>query len=273
MNFIKMQGLGNDFIIIEDYNNKIIENEIELAKKVCHRRFGIGADGLVIIRKSNIADAKMIIINSDGSRANMCGNAIRCFTKYLYEVKHINKEEITIETGDGVKKVKVILHNNYVKLVRVNMGKGSFSGEDVFLKDKNTLIDEEIIIDNKAYKLTSLLMGVPHTILINNKGKYSIEDGKKIEKYELFTKGTNVNLVKRVDDNNIEVITWERGAGATLACGTGCCASVVALNKLGMCSNSVNVITLGGHLVVEIINEEVYMIGEANFICKGELLI
>jgi diaminopimelate epimerase len=268
-----MQGLGNDFIIIEDYNDKFINNEIEIAIKVCHRRFGVGADGLVIIRKSKIADSKMIIINSDGSRANMCGNAIRCFAKYLYEVKNINNDEITIETGDGVKKVNLILHNNNVELVRVNMGKGSFDGKDIFLRDKNTLIDEEVIINNKVYKLTSLLMGVPHTILINNKDEYSIEDGTIIEKCELFTEGTNVNLVKRFDYNNIEVRTWERGVGATLACGTGCCASVVALNKLGMCSNKVNVKTLGGPLVVEIINDEVYMIGEANFICKGELLI
>lgn len=273
MDFIKMQGLGNDFIIIEDYKNKLIENEIEIAKKVCHRRFGVGADGLVIIRKSNIADAKMIIINSDGSRANMCGNAIRCFAKYLYEVKNLFKDEITIETGDGVKKVNLIINEKYVELVRVDMGKGIFSGKDILLKDKNDLINEEIIINNKAYKLTTILMGVPHTILINDNDEYSIKDGKIIEKYELFTEGTNVNLVKKINDKNIEVRTWERGAGATLACGTGCCASVVVLNKLGLCSNKVNVKTLGGDLVIEIINDEVYMTGKASFICKGNLLI
>ena len=131
MNFIKMQGLGNDFILIEDTEELLIEREEELAKQVCNRRFGIGADGLVIIRKSSIADAKMVIINSDGSRANMCGNAIRCFSKYLYEVKNINKDKVDIETGDGVKSVNLYIENNRVTLVKVNMGKGSFNGKEL----------------------------------------------------------------------------------------------------------------------------------------------
>ena len=272
MNFIKMQGLGTDFILIEDTEELLIEREEELAKQVCNRRFGIGADGLVIIRKSSIADAKMVIINSDGSRANMCGNAIRCFSKYLYEVKNINKNKLYIETGDGVKPVDLYIENNKVTLVKVNIGKGSFNGKDILLKNKDKLINEEVIINNKAYTLTSLLMGVPHTIVVNNKKEYSIEDGKIIEEYDLFMEKTNVNFVNIIDENNIEVQTWERGAGATLACGTGCCASVVALNKLGMCKDKVNVITLGGKLEVELNSGDVYMIGEAEFICKGELL-
>lgn len=271
MNFIKMQGLGNDFILIEDMEELLIDREIELAKEVCNRRFGVGADGLVIIRKSSVADAKMVIINSDGSRANMCGNAIRCFAKYLYEVKNINKDNINIETGDGVKAVNLYIDNNKVSLVRVNMGKASFEGKDILLKDKDKLIDEEVLINNKSYKLTSLLMGVPHTILINNNNEYSIEDGKIIEKYDLFKENTNVNLVKLIDDKNVEVKTWERGAGATLACGTGCCASVVALNILGKCQDKVKVKTLGGELEVELNSGDVYMIGEAEFICRGEL--
>ena len=272
MNFIKMQGLGNDFIFIEDTEELLIYTEEELAKQVCNRRFGIGADGLVIIRKSSIADAKMVIINRDGSRANMCVNAIRCFAKYFYEIKMINKDKIDIETGDGVKSVNLYIDNNKVTLVKVNMGKATFKGKDILLKNKEELINEEVIINNKSYKLTSLLMGVPHTILINNKKEYSIEDGKIIENYDLFIEKTNVNFVNIIDENNIEVRTWERGAGATLACGTGCCASVVALNKLGMCSHKVKVITLGGKLEVELSSGDVYMIGESKFICKGELL-
>ena len=143
----------------------------------------------------------------------------------------LNKDEIVIDTGDGIKHVNLKINNNEVSLVRVNMGKASFKGEDILLSSKEELIDEEVRINNKNYKLTSLLMGVPHTILINNNNEYSIEDGKIIEKYDLFINGTNVNLVNIIDENNIKVQTWERGAGATLACGTGCCASVVALNK------------------------------------------
>ena len=258
--------------LIDDIDEVLVDREIELAKEVCHRRFGIGADGLVIIRKSSIADAKMVIINSDGSRANMCGNAIRCFAKYLYEIKMIKKEKFNIETGDGVKSVNLYINDNKVILVKVNMGKASFEGKDIPLKDKKQLIDQEVIINNKSYKLTSLLMGVPHTILINNNNEYSIEDGKIIEKYDMFIENTNVNFVNIIDERNIEVQTWERGAGATLACGTGCCASVVALNRLGMCVDKVNVKTLGGKLEVQLNNGDVYMIGEAGFICRGELL-
>lgn len=273
MNFIKMQGLGNDFIFIIDKEENYLKDEIEIAKKVCNRRFGIGADGLVIIRNSNIADAKMIIINSDGSRANMCGNAIRCFAKYLYEEGIVKKKNITIETGDGVKIAELFINkDNKVDLVRVNMGKPSFKGEDIKINNKDELIDEVVEINNKRYKLTALLMGVPHTILINNNNEYSMEDGKIIEKYDLFKENTNVNLVKIYNKESIEVRTWERGAGATLACGTGCCASLVALNKLGLCESKAKVTTLGGNLIVEIVNNDVFMTGEATFICSGVVL-
>ena len=274
MRFTKMQGLGNDFIFIEDFEEKILQNEIEIAKKICNRRFGIGADGLIIIRRSEVADSKMIIINSDGSRANMCGNATRCFAKYIYENNICEKNSINIETGDGIKEAKLIIDNsNKVELVTVNMGKPSFKGEDIPLKSKDSLINEELEINNKKFKLTSLLMGVPHTIIINNKNEYSIEDGETIEKYDIFIEKTNVNFVKIINNESIEVKTWERGAGATLACGTGCCASVVALNKLNLIGNKAKVVTLGGELLIEIIDNNVYMTGKAEFICKGELLI
>lgn len=274
MRFTKMQGLGNDFIFIEDFEEKILKSEIEIAKKVCDRRFGIGADGLVIIRKSENADAKMIIINSDGSRANMCGNATRCFAKYIYENGYIKKDIIKIETGDGIKEAKLVIDSkDKVKVITINMGEPSFDGKDIPLKNKNSLINEDIEINNRKFNLTSLLMGVPHTILIDNKSEYSINDGEIIEKHDIFLENTNVNFVKVISDEIIEVKTWERGAGATLACGTGCCASVVALNKLDLLKDRVIVKTLGGNLLIEIIENNVYMTGEAEFICKGELLI
>lgn len=272
MKFTKMHGTGNDFIFLLDLNNEYVGQEESLAKKLCHRRFGIGADGLVLVRNSNVADIQMVIINSDGSRANMCGNAIRCFAKYLYEEGIVKKENITIETGDGVKIAELFINkDDKVELVRVNMGKPSFKGEDIKLNNKDELIDEVVEINNKKYKLTSLLMGVPHTILINN-NEYSMEDGKIIEKYDLFKENTNVNLVKIYSKESIEVRTWERGAGATLACGTGCCASLVALNKLGLCESKAKVTTLGGNLIVEIVNDDVFMTGEATFICSGVVL-
>ena len=259
MNFIKMQGLGNDFIFIIDKEENYLKDEIEIAKKVCDRRFGIGADGLVIIRNSDLADAKMIIINSSAILTPS-------------PVSIVIFSFLTIETGDGVKIAELFINkDDKVELVRVNMGKPSFKGEDIKLNNKDELIDEVVEINNKKYKLTSLLMGVPHTILINN-NEYSMEDGKIIEKYDLFKENTNVNLVKIYSKESIEVRTWERGAGATLACGTGCCASLVALNKLGLCESKAKVTTLGGNLIVEIVNDDVFMTGEATFICSGVVL-
>lgn len=272
MKFVKMQGLGNDFIIIENINGSFKGNEVEFAKRICHRKFGVGADGLVIIEKSIIADAKMIIINSDGSRANMCGNAIRCVGKYIYEFMKIKKNKLSIETGDGVKYINLSIDNEKVTLITVNMGKASFDGKDILLNNRENLINEEVIIENKNYTLTSLLVGVPHTILVNDKNEYSIKDGKIIEKSYLFKEGSNVNIVDIIDETSIKVHTWERGAGETLACGTGCCASVVALNKLGLCSDCVDVKTNGGNLKVEIKENIIYMIGIADFICKGEVV-
>lgn len=270
MNFTKMQGLGNDFIFIEDYDEVLLKDEIEIAKKVCDRRFGIGADGLVLVRKSKIADSKMIIINSDGSRANMCGNATRCFAKYLYENKLVLKDSISIETGDGVKVASIILNQeNKVQAVRVNMGSPSFLGEDIPLNNKRNLIDESVKIGDREYKLTALLMGVPHAVIVDKDNIYDVSEGRFIEKHNLFLEGINVNFVDIFDLENVTVRTWERGAGATLACGTGCCASIVALEKLGLCKSKVNVKTLGGNLLVEIIEGDVYMTGSAEFICKG----
>ena len=273
MNFYKMQGAGNDFVFIEDFNYEI-KNECELAKKLCDRHFGIGADGLVIVRKSEIANAKMIIINADGSRPNMCGNAIRCFGKYVYEHKIASGNKFSVETGDGVKEIEIILERNKVKYVRVYMGNPSYDGRDIPLNNIDSLIEREITVDNKTYKMTTVLMGVPHTIIFEEDREYNvIEEGSKIEKLELFTEGSNVNFVKIIDETHIRVNTWERGAGATLACGTGCCASVVVAKKLGLVDREkeISVKAPGGELVIEVLGDDVYMKGPAEVAFEGEI--
>lgn len=275
MNFYKMQGAGNDFVFIEDFNCGIVD-ECELAKKLCDRHFGIGADGLVIVRKSKVADAKMVIINSDGSRANMCGNAIRCFGKYVYENKIAEKTKFSVETGDGIKEIEIILEANKVKYVRVYMGKASYNGGDIPLNDLENLIDTEVEVVNKIYKMTTVLMGVPHTVIFEDNEEYDVlEDGPKIEKFKLFKEGTNVNFVKIMDNTHIRVNTWERGAGATLACGTGCSACVVVAKRLGLVDgdNEIFVKAPGGELIIEVLNDDVYMKGPAEVVFEGNTYV
>ncbi|AGX43685.1 diaminopimelate epimerase [Clostridium saccharobutylicum] len=271
MNFYKMQGAGNDFVFIEDFNNEI-EDECRLAEKLCDRHFGIGADGLVIVRKSEVAQAKMVIINADGSRANMCGNAIRCFGKYVYEHNIANSTKFSVETGDGVKEIEIILEDANVKYVKVYMGNPSYDGHDIPLNNLDSLIDTDIIVDNKTYRVTTVLMGVPHTVIFGNDRDYdAIGEGSKIEKFHLFKEGSNINFVKVIDKTHIRVDTWERGAGATLACGTGCSASVVVAKRLGLVDKDkeIYVKAPGGELIIDVQGNDVYMKGPAEVTFEG----
>lgn len=273
MNFYKMQGAGNDFVFVEDFNNEI-KDECLLAKKLCDRHFGIGADGLVIVRKSKLANAKMVIINADGSRANMCGNAIRCFGKYVYEHKIASGIKFSVETGDGIKEIEIILEDEKVKYVRVYMGKPSYDGCDIPLNNMENLIEREITVDNKTYNMTTILLGVPHTIIFENDKEYNVvQEGSKIEKLDLFKEGSNVNFVKVMDETHIRVNTWERGAGATLACGTGCSASVVVAKKLGLVDQDkeIYVKAPGGELIIEVLGDDVYMKGPAEVSFEGKI--
>jgi diaminopimelate epimerase len=273
MNFYKMQGAGNDFIFIEDFNNEI-KDECLLAKKLCDRHFGVGADGLVIVRKSELANAKMVIINADGSRANMCGNAIRCFGKYVFEHKIADGVNFSVETGDGIKEIEIILENEKVKYVRVYMGKPSYDGCDIPLNNLESLIEQAFTIDSKTYNMTTILLGVPHTIIFENDREYDVtQEGSKIEKLDIFKEGSNVNFVKIIDETHIRVNTWERGAGATLACGTGCSAAVVVAKKLGLVNKDKEIFVKapGGELVIEVLGEDVYMKGPAEVAFEGKI--
>lgn len=271
MNFYKMQGAGNDFVFIEDFNNEI-KDECKLAEKLCDRHFGIGADGLVIVRKSEVAQAKMVIINADGSRANMCGNAIRCFGKYVYEHNIANSTKFSVETGDGIKEIEIILEDANVKYVKVYMGNPSYDGHDIPLNNLDSLIDTDIIVDNKTYRVTTVLMGVPHTVIFENDRDYDvIGEGSKVEKFHLFKEGSNINFVKIIDKTHIRVDTWERGAGATLACGTGCSASVVVAKRLGLVEKDkeIYVKAPGGELIIDVQGNDVYMKGPAEVTFEG----
>ena len=230
MKFTKMHGLGNDFIFFENPDNTEM-NYSAMAVKMCHRQLGIGADGIIAVLPSVAADLRMRIINSDGSEANMCGNAIRCFARYTYERGLVQTKKFQIETFAGIIIPEVITENDQVVSVRVNMGFPMTERKFIpMLGDEKEAIQVPVQVGDQEFRITSLLMGVPHTmIFVHNLKTTAVERiGRAIEKHPLFPNGTNVNFVEVIDRKRVKVRTWERGAGATLACGTGCCASAVA---------------------------------------------
>lgn len=271
MKFTKMQGTGNDFVIIDDRNENFLNRESEIAKVLCDRHFGVGSDGILLIRNSKVADVEMIIINADGSYAAMCGNGIRCFAKYAYDENIIRKQEISIMTGDGIKIAKIMEDKGITKKVRINMGFPCFQPNKIPALLKNEIINYNLNVNHKEYKLNSILMGVPHTVIIGKLSDFDVNEGQNIEKYmDIFPEGTNVNFCEVMDKNHISVKTWERGAGATLSCGTGCCASAVICNKLGLTNNKVQVSVPGGMVEVEVSKDGIFMTGNSVISFRGE---
>ena len=276
MKFWKLQGIGNDFIAIDGRNDYIDNNTYgDLAKKVCHRRFSVGADGLLVVKDNDEADVEMVYYNSDGSRASMCGNGLRCFAKFVYDNNIVNKDEFEVYTLDGIKKIKIDLNDNkYINSITVNMGRGSFQSNNIPVDtDKEVFINEKIHILDKEFIVSSMLMGVPHTVVfVDDINMEEIHKyGPIIEKHEIFPQNTNVNFVKIIDNKNILVRTWERGCGYTLGCGTGMTASVIISNFLNKVDKSVNVTSEGGSIKISLINDEAYMSGKAQKICEGNL--
>jgi diaminopimelate epimerase len=274
MKFTKMHGLGNDFIFFENLDNKEMDYSA-LAIKMCHRQLGIGADGFIAVLPSETADLRMRIINADGSEANMCGNAIRCFGKYAYERGLIQTTTFSIETFAGIIIPEVIITEGKVTAVRVNMGKpGTERPMIPMLGDEKEAIRVQVQVGDKEFQLTSLLMGVPHTmIFVDDLTGIELEKvGRSIEKHELYPKGTNVNFVEVVSSNHIKLRTWERGAGATLACGTGSCASAVASALNNHTGRKVAVELQYGQLDIEWAEDgTVYMTGPAEESFSGEI--
>ncbi|WP_330397440.1 diaminopimelate epimerase [Maledivibacter halophilus] len=274
INFSKMHGAGNDFIVVraEDINGI---DYCVLAKKVCDRHFGIGADGLMVVEESEKYDIKMSYYNSDGSVGEMCGNGIRCFSKFVYEKNIVKKENILVDTLAGVKKIELTIDGNgKVEKILVDMGKPEIKAKAVpVITDKETFINEVIKIEDLSVKVSSILMGVPHTVIFVDeiKEKEVYEIGAKIEKHNIYPQNTNVNFVEIVNRGFIKVDTWERGAGKTLACGTGVCSSVYIAYLLNHVDKRVNVNVPGGKMTIYINNDdEVFMEGTANFICDGK---
>lgn len=274
MQFCKMHGLGNDFIIIREKVDAGRDYE-GLAQKLCNRNTGIGADGILVVLPSKNADIQMRIINNDGSEANMCGNGIRCFARYVFEQGILTKDEFTVETKAGIVSPKLTVINNKVEEIKINMGKPLLKRSKIpMVGPDEEVIAEPINLAGKKYGITSLLMGVPHTIIFVDKIIDTEVEiiGPQLEKHSLFPEHTNVNFVEVLNKSEIRVRTWERGAGLTLACGTGCCASVVAAILNNRTKSKVTVHLGLGKLIIEYAPDgTIYMTGPACYVCSGEL--
>lgn len=268
--FTKMHGTGNDFIIIDD-RKQTIKNYNELSEKMCKRHFGVGADGLIVVKKSISYDIKMLIYNADGSQAPMCGNGIRCFTKYVIDNNILNKKNFIVETLAGPINVKITNNKNNIAFVEVNMGKPVFKGEGIPITDSNGFINQEIVINNNKYNVSTVIVGNVHTIVfVDNIENININKiGNEIETHSLYSLNTNVNFCEIVDSENIKVITWERGVGKTLACGTGASASAFISDYLYNMEDNINVHLLGGTVEISLEEEYIYMRGPAETIFKG----
>ncbi|MCB1194780.1 diaminopimelate epimerase [bacterium] len=265
--FTKMHGIGNDFIVINGISNSL-ENLPEFAAKWCDRRFGIGADQLLILEKSGIADFKMRIFNADSSEVEMCGNGIRCLAQYIRQEGLADANELAIETLAGI-----IYPTIVGDLVQVNMGRPSLSPKSIpiLLKD-NPVLNVPVTIGTRTYDITAVSMGNPHCVIfVDDISMVPLEEiGQQIETDALFPKRTNVEFVQVVSQSHIKVRVWERGAGITLACGTGACAAAAASVFNRKTGRSLTVSLPGGDLSIVLGEMDVvFMTGPAQRVFDG----
>ncbi|RJX41015.1 diaminopimelate epimerase [Paenibacillus pinisoli] len=276
MNFTKMHGLGNDFIIVAG-EQALPDNVAGLAESLCNRFFGIGADGLVYILPSENADFRMRIINSDGSEAEQCGNAIRCVAKYVYDNGLTNQKEITVETlGAGVQKVQLTVEGGKVQKVRVDMGEPILNGLQVpTTVDAERVIEHPIEVDGREFKFTAVSMGNPHCVIyVDDAVGFDLETwGPKLETHPMFPRKINVEFATVNSRTQADMRVWERGAGPTLACGTGACATLVASVLTGATDRTATISLKGGDLLIEWNENDnhVYMTGPAAEVFRGVL--
>ena len=272
-----MHGIGNDYVYVNCFEESV-SNKEETARFISDRHFGIGSDGLILINPSDYADFEMEMYNSDGSRAEMCGNGIRCVGKYVYDHKLTDKKSISVETLAGIKYLDFEIENDKVVTIKVNMGAPILEPTQIPVRSaKYPVIKETIHVDEKEYLMTCVSMGNPHAIIYMEdvKGLEIEQLGPKFENHPVFPKRTNTEFVRVIDRKTVEMRVWERGAGETLACGTGACATAVACILNGLTEDRITVKLLGGDLEIYWNREEniVYMTGTATTVFDGEISI
>lgn len=277
MKFTKMHGCGNDYIYVNGFVEKIAtKDKPEIVRRLSDRHFGIGSDGMIFINPSPIADFEMEMFNADGTRAEMCGNGIRCVAKYVYDKGLTDKTQISIESFGKIKYLTLTVENDKVIRVKVNMGAPELKAELIpVISNHEQVIDEEIIVDGQKYRMTCVSVGNPHAVVfVDDLDNLAIEKiGPKFENHERFPNRTNTEFVKIIDRQHVAMRVWERGTGETLACGTGCCALTVACILNGLTDDAINVKVLGGDIDIVWDRKEnlVYMTGPATEVFDGEI--
>ena len=275
MKFTKMEGLGNDYVYVNCFK-EIVENPSEVSIKVSNRHFGIGSDGLILIKPSEVADFCMEMYNADGSQSEMCGNGIRCVAKYVYDYGLTDKTSISVETLAGIKYLDLQVDNGKVNMVTVNMGAPELVPANIPVKsDKDILVKEPIEVDGVTYEMTCVSLGNPHCIVfVEDTATFPLEKvGPEFEQHEVFPNRVNAEFIEVLDRKTVNMRVWERGSGETLACGTGACASTVACILNGLTEDEITLHLLGGDLKVRWDRDAnlVYMTGPAKVVFDGEI--
>ncbi len=274
MKFTKMQGCGNDYVYINGFTEKIGDKPA-FVRAVSDRHFGVGGDGAIFINPSEEADFEMEMYNADGTRAEMCGNGIRCVAKYVYDKGLTDKKQISIVSFGNVKFVDLYVEDGLVRSVKVNMGAPVLEAKKVPVKSAmERSVDEPITVKGKEYRMTCVSMGNPHAVVfMENIAKLDIASiGPLFENHEVFPNRTNTEFVEVVDRTHVNMRVWERGTGETLACGTGCCATVAACVLNGLTEDEVTVRVLGGEIDIRWDRNKnlIYMTGSAETVFEGE---
>lgn len=278
MKFTKMQGLGNDYVYVNCFEEKVSDPPAA-ARFVSDRHFGIGSDGLIMINPSEAADFEMEMYNADGSRGEMCGNGIRCVAKYVYDHGLTDKTDISVETLGGIKYLNLTVEDGKAKLIKVNMGKPELDPKLIPVIPEKTedkeLVNVPLIVEEKEYRMTCVSMGNPHAVIfVDDVDSLDLEkEGPKFENHSRFPDRINTEFVRIIDRHTVQMRVWERGSGETLACGTGACAAAVSGILNGLTEDKVTVRLPGGDLEIEWDREEntVYMTGPAAVVYEGEI--
>lgn len=277
MKFTKMHGIGNDYVYVNCFQEKV-DNPSEVAKFVSDRHFGVGSDGLILIKPSQIADCEMDMYNLDGSQGAMCGNGIRCVAKYVYDYSIVPKTTLRIATKSGIKELNLTVENGKVSLVRVNMGSPILEASKIpVVSDQSQAVNQPIKVNGHTYYFTGVSMGNPHAVVyLDDVDNLDIEKiGPAFEKHPMFPDRVNTEFVKVIDRKTLKMRVWERGSGETLACGTGACAVAVSSILNNLTEEEVTVKLLGGDLKIhwDRLENLVYMTGPATTVFDGEITL
>lgn len=280
LKFSKMHGIGNDFPIIDESAGEVIPeaDKAEACRFLCHRHFGVGGDGVLFVTPSDVADIGYRMFNPDGSEAEMCGNGIRCFGDFVYRKGILKQEKMTVETKSGIKTIEITLENDEPVLFKVDMGTSTFKTPEIPMEsDMDEFLDSPLEVLDTTFNTTAISVGNPHAIIfVDNIDEIDIDKyGPAIETHEVFPEKINVHFVEVISKNEGKMLTWERGAGVTLACGTGATSTAISGFKLGLFDNEVLLHLPGGDLKFNVYEKEeelgAFMEGPAQLVFDGEI--